>query len=146
MNEEPIRGLLKSLPREKASAGFTERVMSRLDEKDQKRLFWGAPRLALAAGSLMMVIAVWIGMSQWQSQQDAQVDSRIQTLKSEIQQAQKDILLLKEIAPILYLGGDKEVDFVLDLRHLVQEEGSGGLQPASFDPSDRGMKKGEIPR
>jgi hypothetical protein len=93
-----------------------------------------------------MIFAVWFGVSQWQSQQDAEVDTRIQTLRSEIQQAQKDIMLLKEIAPILYLSGDKEVDFVLDLRHLVQDENNGNIQPASFEQSDRGMTKGEIPR
>lgn len=143
MNDEPVRKLLQDLPREKASKGFTEQVMSRLDER--KPPLWGVPRLAIVGG-LVMVFAVWFGVSQWQSQQDAQVDARIQTLRSEIQQAQKDIMLLKEIAPILYLGGDKEVDFVLDLRHLVQDEGNGNIQPASYEQSDRGMTKGEIPR
>jgi hypothetical protein len=143
MNDEPIRKLLQDLPREKASSGFTGQVMSRLDEKGPP--LWGVPRLALAGG-LVMIFAVWIGVSQWQSQQDAEVDTRIQTLRSEIQQAQKDIMLLKEIAPILYLSGDKEVDFVLDLRHLVRDENSGNIQPASFEGSDRGMQKGEIPR
>jgi hypothetical protein len=143
MNDEPIRKLLQDLPREKASKGFTEQVMSRLDEKGPP--LWGVPRLAVVGG-LVMIFAVWIGVSQWQSQQDAEVDARMQTLRSEIQQAQKDIMLLKEIAPILYLGGDKEVDFVLDLRHLVQENGNDGVQPASFEKSDRGLKKGEIPQ
>jgi hypothetical protein len=72
------------------------------------------------------------------------VDARINTLRAEIQQAQKDILLLKDLAPILYLGGDKGVDFVLDLRQLVKEEGN--VQPASFETSDRGVMKGESPR
>jgi hypothetical protein len=143
MNDEPIRKLLQNLPREKASQGFTERVMSRLDEK--RPPLWGLPRLAVVGG-LVMIFALWIGMSQWQSQQDAEVDARIQTLRSEIQKAQQDIMLLKEIAPILYLGGDKEVDFVLDLRQLVQDDGSRGVQPASFEPSEGRMKKGEIPQ
>ena len=143
MNDEPIRKLLQSLPREKASQGFTERVMSRLDEKRPPLM--RVPRLALAGG-LVTIVAAWLGVSLWQAQQDAKVDARIQTLRSEIQQAHKDIMLLKEIAPILYLGGDEEVDFVLDLRQLVQDGSSRGAQPASFDPSDGRMKKGEIPQ
>ncbi len=141
MNEEPIRNLLRRLPREKASAGFTSQVMSRLDET--RRPVWAPPRLALA-GSLVLILGLWIGIGQWQADQDAQVDARINTLRAEIQQAQKDILLLKDLAPILYLGGDEGVDFVLDLRQLVKEEGN--VQPASFEKSDRGVMKGESPR
>lgn len=141
MNEEPIRNLLRGLPREKASTGFTDQVMNRLDET--RHPFWARPRLAFA-GSLVLILATWIGVGQWQARQDAQVNTRMHTLRAEIQQAQKDILLLKDLAPILYLGGDKGVDFVLDLRQLVQEEGN--IQPASFEKSDRGAKKGEPPR
>ena len=137
MNEEPIRNLLSHLPREKASAGFTAQVMSRLNET--RRPVWARPRLALA-GSLALILGLWVGIGQWQADQDAQVDARIHTLRNEIQQAQKDILLLKDLAPILYLGGDKGVDCVLDLRQLVQEEGT--VQPAS----DSGAMKGETPR
>ena len=141
MSEEPIRNLLRRLPREKASAGFTDQVMSRLDET--QRPVWARPRLALA-GSLVLILGLWIGVGQWRADQDAQVNERIHTLRNEIQQAQKDILLLKDLAPILYLGGDKGVDFVLDLRQLVQEEGNA--QPASFEKSDSGAMKGERPR
>ncbi len=46
MNEEQIRHLLESLPREKASVGFTEKVMSRLEIA--RRPVYLRPRFAVA--------------------------------------------------------------------------------------------------
>jgi hypothetical protein len=136
MSEEKLGNLLRSLPREEASEGFTDRVMSRLEEGRRPFL---QPRFALAA-SVILIAAVWIGTDRWMAmQREEQTNQRIRTLKTEIQKIQSDIRLLRDLAPVLYLGGNEEVDFVLDLGKAAREKGDG-LKPISFEGSDQ---KGE---
>jgi hypothetical protein len=142
MNEEHLRNLLSSLPREEASEGFTERVMSRLDEA--KRPAYQQPRFALSA-SLALIVAAWFGFSQWQSSiEEEQTNTRIRTIKNEVQQLQNDIRLLRNLAPVLYLGGDENVDFVLDLRQLAGDSEGESSQPISYDETDGSSGKGKI--
>jgi hypothetical protein len=134
MNEGHTRNLLSSLPREQASEGFTERVMSRLDET--KRPVYQQPRLALAA-SLALIVAAWFGFNRWQSSiEEQQTDVRIHTIKSNIQQLQNELRLLRDLAPVLYLGGNEEVDFVLDVRRFARESETEGSQPVSHEETD----------
>ena len=142
MNEEHIRNLLSSLPREEASEDFTERVMSRLDEA--KRPVYQQHRLALAA-SLALIVAAWFGLSRWQSSvEEQQTNARIRTIKTEVQQLQNDIRLLRDLAPVLYLGGNENVDFVLDLRQLAGESEGESSQPISHEETDGKSGKGKI--
>jgi len=134
MSEENLGNLLRSLPRERASEEFTDRVMSRLEEG--RRPFVFQPRFALAA-SIALVVAAWVGVDRWQAmQQEEQTNQRIHTLKAEIEKIQGDIRLLRDLAPVLYLGGNEEVDFVLDLGKAVRETGDG-TKPISFEGSDQ---------
>ena len=142
MNEEHIRNLLSSLPREEASEDFTERVMSRLDEA--KRPAYQQPRLALAA-SLVLIAAAWFGFSQWQSSiEEQQTDARIRTIKSDVQQLQNELRLLRDLAPVLYLGGNENVDFVLDVRQLARESEGESSQPISYEETDGRSERGKI--
>ncbi len=140
MSEENLGNLLRSLPREKASEGFTDSVMSRLEEGRKSLVF--QPRFALAA-SILLIVAVWIGADRWLAmQQEEQTNDRIHTLKTEIEKIQGDIRLLRDLAPVLYLGGNEDVDFVLDLGKAAREKGDG-VTPISFEGSDQ---KGESER
>lgn len=142
MNEEHLRNLLSSLPREEASEDFTERVMSRLDEANRPAYL--QPRFALVA-SLTLIVAAWFGFNQWQSSiEEEQTNTRIRTIKTEVQQLQNDIRLLRDLAPVLYLGGDEDVDFVLDLRQLAGESEGESSQPISYDETDGRSGKGSI--
>jgi hypothetical protein len=139
MSEERLGNLLRSLPREKASAEFTDRVMSRLEEGRRPVFF--QPRFALA--SIVLVVAAWVGADRWMArQEEEQTNQRIHTLKTEIEKIQNDIRLLRDLAPVLYLGGNEDVDFVLDLGKAAREK-DDGLKPISFEGSDR---KGDIER
>ncbi len=143
MKDEELRSLLRSLPRERASHGFTDEVLSRLDVA--KRPFYRQPRYALAAG-LVLVIAGWFGTGRWQDlRQMEQTRQRIQAIRAELEQLQSDVTLLRDLAPVLYLGGDEDVDLVIDMRHLVSNERGEPAQPVSFDDPSR-MRKGETER
>jgi len=140
MSEENLGNLLRSLPREKASEGFTDRIMSRLEEGRRPIVF--QPRFALAV-SIVLVVAAWVGADRWLAvQQEEQTNQRIHTLKTEIENIQDDIRLLRDLVPVLYLGGNEDVDFVLDLGKAAREKGDA-IEPISFKGSDQ---KGEIER
>jgi hypothetical protein len=132
MNDEELRSLLSSLPRERASEGFTDNLMSRLDVA--KRPFYREPRYALVA-SLILLVGMWFGAGRWQdARQREETRERVQALRTEIEQLHQDINLLRDLAPVLYLGGDENVDLVIDMRHLMRQEAT---QPVSFDDHSR---------
>jgi hypothetical protein len=144
MNDEELQGLLRSLPRERASEGFTGRVMSRLGSA--KRPFYLQPRFAVAA-SLGLVVTAWLGAGRWQdAHQKEQRRQRIEAIRTEVEQLERDIRLLRNLAPVLYLGGDEEVDFVIDLRQLVREEPKENLRPVSLNGTKTKLDKGEVQR
>jgi hypothetical protein len=137
MKDEELRSLLRSLPRERASNGFTDEVLGRLDVAN--RPFYRQPRCALAAGLvLILVVAGWFGTGRWQDARQAeQTRQRIQALRTELEQLQKGVTLLRDLAPVLYLGGDEDVDLVIDLRHLVSDERGEPAKPVSYDDSSK---------
>lgn len=137
MKDEELRNLLRSLPRERASNGFTDEVLGRLDVA--KRPFYRQPRCAMAAGLvLILVVAGWFGTGRWQDARQAeQTRQRIQALRTELEQLQKGVTLLRDLAPVLYLGGDEDVDLVIDLRHLVSDERGEPAKPVSYDDSSK---------
>jgi hypothetical protein len=137
MKDEELRSLLRSLPRERASNGFTDEVLGRLDVA--KRPFYRQPRCAMAAGLvLILVVAGWFGTGRWQDARQAeQTRQRIQALRTELEQLQKGVTLLRDLAPVLYLGGDEDVDLVIDLRHLVSDERGEPAKPVSYDDSSK---------
>ncbi len=129
MNEEQIRRLLESLPRERASAGFTEKVMSRLDAA--RRPFYLQFRFAFAA-TVVLVIALWVGAGRWQAVlENNRTMERIATIKAEVEKLENDIRLLRDLAPVFYLGGDEEVDLVIDLRRFANSAREWEAQPIS---------------
>ena len=142
MNEEHLRNLLSSLPREEASDDFTDRVLNRLDSV--KRPIYFERRLALAA-SLLFIVAGWYGLRQWQSSvEKQQTDARIRSIKSEVHQLQNDIRLLRDLAPVLYLGGTENVDFVLDMRQFARETEGDSSKPISYEEADGRAGKGKV--
>jgi len=140
MKEEELRSLLRSLPRERASEGFTNEVLGRLDVA--KRPVYRQPRYALAAG-LVLLVAGWFGAGRWQDVRKAeQTRQRIQALRTELEQLRNGVTLLRDLAPVLYLGGDEDVDLVIDMRHLVNTGRGESARPVSYDDKSK-MRKGE---
>jgi hypothetical protein len=142
MNEEHIRNLLSSLPREQASDDFTDRVMNCLE--NVKQPIYLEHRFALAAVVLLIVVAGY-GLRQWQSSvEERETEARIQSIKTQVQQLQNDIRLLRSLAPVLYLGGTENVDFVLDMRQLTPGAEGGSVQPSVYEEADGRGGKGNI--
>jgi hypothetical protein len=115
--------------------------MRRLDEPE--RPTYVQPRFALAA-SLVLILAAWFGFNRWQSSvEEEETNARIRSIKTEVQQLQNDISLLRNLAPVLYLGGNENVDFVLDLRQLARQTEGESAQPTSYEESDERSGKGK---
>lgn len=119
--------LLRDLPPERASDGFTGRLMTRIAqgpqrgrERESHRLVWAA--LAAGAGALALFAVLGQGPER------APVSQR--DLRSEIAEMRRQHELLTEeltdlrtrtesASPVLYLGSIDQVDYVVDLSPLL---------------------------
>jgi hypothetical protein len=118
---DEIRAALRSLPAAVPSATFTMRVLARLDRPRRPRRrplpAWVAAALTVAVlvGGLWGVAA---GREAWQRQQ------RRAALRAESEALARELAALhaeakkQKPAPVLYLGGNEQVDVVLDLSKL----------------------------
>jgi hypothetical protein len=131
-NSDALREALRTLPRHRAGEGFTERVLDRVGEPARARRVWSAPlRLAAAAlvvaAGLLGVLAA--GRILPGAGSPAPAEARRQTLEAERARLEAELAELRRLttelredsAPVLYLGGDEEVDLVLDLGRLARD-------------------------
>lgn len=132
-HSDALREALRSLPRHRAGEGFTERVLDRLGEPARARPGWSAP-LRLAAAALV-VAAGLLGvlaagrMLSGTGPSPAPTEARRQTLEAERARLEAELAELRRLttelredsAPVLYLGGDEDVDLVLDLGRLARD-------------------------
>ena len=126
--DDPILRELAELPRESASAGFTAGVVARARaaEREAPRL----PRAALAAAAVLVLVS---GIAAWRLEQERRRDAwldQVQALQLESERLQRELdeLRAAEAPPVLYLGGDDQVDVFLDLAEGTRAR---GVQPAS---------------
>ena len=130
MEDHRLGDLLRELPREHTRPGFTARVLHRLDapERTPRRSF----RLALA-GAMAAALAVSAGVLM-----DRQAGSRaietararqtLQELRAEHGRLQRELRELSQ-PPVVYIGGNEDVDLVLDLGQVRESEGA---KPAAY--------------
>ncbi len=134
MEDHRLGDLLRELPREHARPGFTARVLSRLDAPEDRR-FHGRPRLALA-GAMAAVAAVAISAGVLRDRpagserpiETTEAQRILRELRAEHGRLEREFHEISE-PPVLYLGGDEEVDLVLDLRNVQDAE---GVVPAAY--------------
>jgi negative regulator of sigma E activity len=134
MEDHRLGDLLRELTPEHARPGFTARVMNRLDAPEDRRLQW-RPRLALA-GAMAAVAAVAISAGvltnrpagSERSIETTEAQQILRELRAEHGRLERELREMSE-PPVLYLGGDEEVDLVLDLRNVQDTE---GMVPAAF--------------
>jgi len=142
MEDQRLTDLLRELPREHARPGFTARLLDALEHPDAPRRtaprwsFRLAPALAavtlvavaISAGSLM---ARWGGARQHRDAVRAR--QTLQELRAEHGRLEQE---LREISapPVVYLGGDEKVDYVLDLGKVrnAEVEMSAPATPAAY--------------
>jgi hypothetical protein len=139
MSEDPIGAALRNLPRERAGADFTARVLARLDHPFRRR-----PRLALrlALGAAALAAAVALPLAFDHSRPASRPDraARLEALLREQERLVAEVEALKLLsegsAPVVYLGGDEETDLLLDLDRLARRRQSE-IRPASLVRPER---------
>ncbi len=111
----------------------------------------GPRRLPAWSGWLMAAAALLLcglGLREWQHQREVDESlRRIAELRGQYQELASQIAELKEEAaggsrPVVYLGGNHEVDLVLDLDRLAAAQ----KNPQPPDPAERQKAKEELTR
>jgi hypothetical protein len=121
--EEPrgrqITDLLRELTQEHARPGFTVRVLAQLDAKPRRAARWSfRPATALAAITVMVVAISAGALIEWRGgarkhREAAQARQTLQELRAEHGRLEQELRAMSP--PIIYLGSDEKVDYVLDL-------------------------------
>ena len=131
---DALRSALRGLPVAAPGPAFTARVLSRLDRSERH----AGPRRAsipawvtAAATMAVLVGGVWgaaVGRQAWQQ------EKRRAALRAESAALARELAELHEQvaapAPVLYLGGNEQVDVVLDVSSLpiaAAAPGAAGL-------------------
>lgn len=155
-SDERLRELLQTMPRERAGRDFTATVMRRLAESRaaspsasgnvvafpaERRRLPGWSGWLVAAAALLLV---GLGLREWQHQRDLQESlRRIAELRGQYQELASELKALREEAaarPVVYLGGNENVDLVLDLGHLAEAR----KKPTTDDPESRRKAREEL--
>ena len=114
--EERLSEALRALPAAEPSPTFTARVLSRLAVAPARAPRRRVPAWAAAAAAVALLIAaLWGGRAALKVQRTAALRSETEELARELEALRQ---AAERPAPVLYLGGNEEVDLVLDLSTL----------------------------
>jgi hypothetical protein len=120
MEDHGLGRLLRELPRERAREGFTARVLAGLDARPEPSA-WRRPRLVLATAALAAVL-VSAGLLQVRAERaeairKAEARRVLQELRTEHESLKQE---LRELSgpSVVYVGGNEEVDLVVDLSRV----------------------------
>lgn len=131
MEDHRIGELLRELPRERARTGFTARVVRKLDAPEAGRpaLRW-RPVAALTA-ALFAAAALSSGLlhERAESVRAAEARQLLEEIRAEHGRLAREVEEMSE-PPVIYLGGDEDVDFVVDLSRVP--EAGGEIRPAAY--------------
>lgn len=140
---ESLTSGLGQLPRNQASEGFTDRVLTALEGRVQKsprpfaQLTW--------AGAATLALALLVGLGVvYQRQRAAELayQHQVEELRSKYEQLLDEVVSIRHEAATpdsrLYLGGDESLDLMLDLNQLSEysqssRQEAGRVRPASLD-------------
>ena len=129
MEDHRLGDLLRELPRETARPGFTARVLRRIEVPGRRF----SPRLALA-GALALTVTVAAGVlveTRRDAIETARTRQALQALKdirAEHGRLEREVEELSQPS-VVYLGGNENVDLVLDLGKV---HGMEGAKPAAY--------------
>jgi len=132
MEDQHLERLLRELPREKARQGFTPRVLARLDRAPAPRVGW-RPRLATAAAVVLLAGSA-LGLARYEqveaqrAARQARAQQLLRELRAEHGQIKRELEALPD-PPVVYLGGNEDMDLVVDLRRV---HAADGVQPATY--------------
>ncbi len=139
MSDERISKELRTLPRESASPEFTRRVLENLPETGPRRHIpaWGY-RLA-AAATVIILLVIPMSLRRWSMSIDTgneAVLAEIEAVRSEKALIERELRDLREKAaeesPVVYLGGNEEVNLVLDVGALLNRSTEANEGTSAF--------------
>lgn len=126
MEDESVRQLIAGLPRESARPGFTAAVLRRLAEPERpaRARSWQLAWAGAALTGVLLAAGSW-GFSTWREQREAEEARRlVEQIKAEHAQLAAEVRALREERqPVVYVGGDEDVDLVVDLRRVAPRRG-----------------------
>ena len=135
MNPETLDQLFRSLPREKASEFFTERVMARVREKGAAAPARRPYAMAFASLFLLLGLAGAAGWRQWETREAA----RLAAARAEQLRLERELDQIKEMTaglqPVVYVGSTQDYDVYIDVRALEPEPAT--VVPASYRTASR---------
>ncbi len=149
MPNDPLRDALRQLAGSQASPGFTRAVLSRLDEAPPAR--WRKVLVPVAAVALVLLVALPVAMMERRGDatpaasspqpstqtattrpggvggpQRLDVRSELAAIQADRQRLARDWREYRRRAraaePVLYLGGNENVDLIFDLRKVAAED------------------------
>jgi hypothetical protein len=130
MYDERLRELLRGLPRESASAGFADAVIAASRRHPAHPVRW------VAAAAIMLVAGLGVVAQRNAVYQERQQLIREQkAISAELAELKK---LTRAEEPVVFVGGDENVDFVLDLR---DEPPQSNVATVKLPASPRGSYK-----
>lgn len=137
MKRDDVSELLKNLPRQEASSGFTERVIARLDAPSRR----GVGRAWVLAAACALIAGLSLGAVAWREHAERRAAAerleqrRVEIMRNEYRALERELQELRSLAseaqPVLELGGTENVDFVFDLRRHAEERGRARARPTS---------------
>ncbi|HSS78711.1 MAG TPA: hypothetical protein VLV54_18475 [Thermoanaerobaculia bacterium] len=132
-----IAELLRELPSEHARPGFTARVMEQLDEKPQRDSRWSfrlAPAMAVAALVAVAISAGALIERQGKTRKHQEAVQALQELRAEHGRLEAELHAISD-PPVVYLGSDEQVDYVLDLGKVRNAKVVTSATPAAYQIS-----------
>jgi hypothetical protein len=161
LRKDTLRESLRRLPAEKASPGFTQGVLARLDTPSRQPASWRL--IPLAAVVLLAAVALpagWYSLNNNMQSSSvppgsataesftrtntspSHLDERARVLQelAALQEEKKRLneqwreyrRLARAAEPVLYLGGNDNVDLVFDLRRVPPTAPRGDVIPAAM--------------
>lgn len=145
--------LLRTLPRERASGGFRDKVLRAARQAGEWPQPWYARSghaMVLAAAAMALALGLSLSLYMVERGRRAELRREIAELKLEHRRLDAEVDQLRGDAArfgaggagrrVIYLGGDDTVDYVLDLERLARQ-GMGqrliqAVQPVSPDDVD----------
>jgi hypothetical protein len=135
MEDHRLGNLLRELPREQARPGFTARVIHRLETTRPETLEPRRaliPRFALSAALAILLVILSGALVNARREAAATALAQEQALaeiRAEHGRLEREVRELSQQPSVVYLGGNEDVDLVLD---LGRTGGTEGAKPAAY--------------
>jgi hypothetical protein len=129
MEDQRMTELFRALPTERASEDFNERLLARLDTAAPARR--GGSGWVWAAGGAALLLLVPLSgklLAPARRVEPGEARLLLNQIQSEHRQLERELQALRQLQseqpeqlePVLYLGGDDDVDYVVDLERVRQ--------------------------